>query len=214
MKYLYSFIVLFLIFIFFQMVVSAESDEDLIVMFEYKESTGKMIYFDVSEHNKLCVSYDNDKVYEYDPNGKFLRIIEYNSSGNIYAYYKNDDLIINDIRKKIHFVVDETGLCVEKFEANNADSGYYISEECNKNIQFKKNNYEYQFIHSNWFSRVFKKEKTQIIVKFEDETIVKIEEDNGIYNDLIPLITIVIFLIVIFFLKRYNRNLSQNIIKN
>ena len=139
MKYLWALVaIMFILISFFRMNISAETVDDFRVVLEYKENYGRIIYFDVSENNKLCITYDNDKVYEYDLDGKFIRIIECKSNGNVYAYYQNENLVINDIRKDLHVVIDENNMCIESFEAPNTNFGFYVSEECRKNIKFTK----------------------------------------------------------------------------
>ena len=190
---------------FFQFNVSGKMVSNFSVTLDFEENNGRMIYFDVSENNKLCITYDNDKVYEYDLDGKFIRIIECKSNGNVYAYYQNENLVINDIRKDLHVVIDENNMCIESFEAPNTNFGFYVSEECRKNIKFTKNSYEYQFISHNWFSRVFLNKKSQISVSFEDEIIIKVEEKIKIIDDLIPVLIIVILFVVLYGFKKIEK---------
>lgn len=206
MKYLWALVaIMFILISFFRMNISAEIVDDFRVVLEYKENYGRIIYFDVSENNKLCIAYDNDKVYEYDLDGKFIRIIEYKSNGNVYAYYQNENLVINDIRKDLHVVIDENNMCIESFEAPNTNFGFYVSEECRKNIKFTKNSYEYQYISHNWFSRVFLNKKSQISVSFEDEIIIKVEEKIKIIDDLIPVLIIVILFVILYGFKKIEK---------
>ena len=193
---------------FFQFIVSGKMVSNFSVTLYFEENNGRMIYFDVSENNKLCISYDNDQVYEYDFNGKFIRSIEYETNGNIYAYYKNENLVINDIRKNLHIVIDENNFCVESFESNNTNSGFYIADSCNEGIKFTKNLYEYQYIHANWFAKVFENKKTHISVRLGDETIIKIEENTGIIYDFAPVIFIFVLVPTLLFLKKM-KNLKQ-----
>ena len=193
---------------FFQFIVSGKMVSNFSVTLDFEENNGRMIYFDVSENNKLCISYDNDQVYEYDFNGKFIRSIEYETNGNIYAYYKNENLVINDIRKNLHIVIDENNFCVESFESNNTNSGFYIADSCNEGIKFTKNLYEYQYVNADWFARVFENKKTHISVRLGDETIIKIEENTGIIYDFAPVIFIFVLVPTLLFLKKM-KNLKQ-----
>lgn len=207
MKYIWALITMLLIlFSFFKKIVVAEAADKFRVILEYEEDNERMIYFDVSENNKLCISYENDQVYEYDFEGKFIRIIEYKSSGNVCAYYQNDNLVINDIRNDLHIVIDDNNLCLELFESNNTNSGFNIADDCGTNVTVTKNGYEYQYINCNWFSRVFKNKKSHLSVKTVNETIVIIEENRKLTNDLLPVIVITILLISLYFLKKYKKH--------
>ena len=58
MKYLWALVaIMFILISFFQMNISAEIVDDFRVVLEYKENYGRIIYFDVSENNKLCIAY-------------------------------------------------------------------------------------------------------------------------------------------------------------
>ena len=48
---------------FFQFIVSGKMVSNFSVTLDFEENNGRMIYFDVSENNKLCISYDNFQVY-------------------------------------------------------------------------------------------------------------------------------------------------------
>ncbi len=65
------------------------------------------------------------------------------------------NLVIFDVRKDFHIVLDSTGKCIETFESLKATSGYYVGEDFSKNFIFEENGYKYEYINSNWFSRVF-----------------------------------------------------------
>lgn len=171
--------------------VYAFSSEQYNIVLKYEENLANFIYFDISDNN-ICIAFDNDKIYEYNKNGVFLRTISYSSSGDIYSYYKNNNLVIFDVRKKYHIVLDSTGKCIETFETSKATSGYYVGEDFSQNFIFEETGYKYEYINSNWFSRVFSRKKSKIVVSNDNHITLLIEENNKLIDDLIPIIIIVV----------------------
>ena len=156
------------------------------ISYIYEENESKFIYFDISDTN-ICIAYDNDKIYEFNINGDFIRIIYYSSPGNIYSYYKENNLVIYDLRKNLNIVIGENGNCIETFESLQISDGYYVGDDFCNDIFLEKNGFVYQYINSNWFLRVFKNQKSTFLVLNNDFEIIKIEENFKFIEELIPI---------------------------
>ncbi len=160
------------------------------VSYTYEETTAALEYFDVSKNNNICISYYDGLIYEYDSNGRFIRIIKSNFTGMAYVYYKDDSLVIYDVREDKNYVFNEQSLCIETFESSEIYSGFYIAEEFSRNINYHKNGYNYKYINANWFERVFANKKSKIIVQRNETTVLEIEENFELIVDLVPIITV------------------------
>lgn len=178
------------------------------ISYIFEESDADFIYFDISDTN-ICVSYDNDKIYEFSKNGDFIRIIKYSSTGNIYSYYKNNNLVIYDVRKNLNIVIDVNGNCLETFESQQIFAGYYIGDDLCNNLSLEKNGFLYQYINSNWFSRVFKNKKSTIMVIRNENITLKIEENFKLVEELMPIFItslVVLSLLSCLFIKKRTKN--------
>jgi len=180
----------------------------------YVEDTYDIIYFDVS-NEKVCVAYRDDKVYEYTIEGEFIRTIQYNTSGLIYSYYKENNLIIYALRDKRNIVINNDGEIVEVYESHNAEGGYSTEAEFNEDIRFQMNGYDCEYINKNWIEILFTGKGSRIIISSNNEIKLQIVEYVSyldIMFDILEIIIVILIMLILF--NHIKKSIKKDINRN
>lgn len=184
------------------------TDLKLVQNLDIVDNKKEIISFSVSNNNYICVSF-KEFISEYDNNGNLIRNIYYVSNNVIKGYYnENNNLILH--KNNMDIEIDSFGNYIKGYKKNDRDLKqlnqlFEISDYFMKDISYNKNNYNYKYINTNFFERIFKKKESKIIVLKGEQEIFCIEEKTSLRKYSFLFIPIMIPIILISIKRRQQK---------